>query len=203
MGEHSRYSLTQSEAGLDGGILKNKLNIQDQQLIDDIETLLLNDAYDHFFKLIQRRTVTFDLAYLCTIHKYFLGTLYPWAGKIRTIDLSKDETLFAPIKFIDTSVKTFKAVLKRSIPSSDDPKLMVARKLAVIHNEFNVLHPFREGNGRTIRLFLDLLAVSIGYHPIDWSKRSHKTYIQACVNGMVQNHEPMKRIIYTGLSKKK
>ena len=73
----------------------------------------------------------------------------------------------------------------------------------MIHNEFNVIHPFREGNGRTIRLFLDLLAAHLNYDPIDWSKNSHNNYIEACIEGMTGNHTKMIKIIRKGLKKQK
>lgn len=72
--------------------------------------------------------------------------------------------------------------------------------ISIIHSELNAIHPFREGNGRTIRLFLDLLAVRAGYNPIDWSKYQSK-YIVACVEGMIRNYDPMEKIIYAGLTK--
>ncbi|MBI4438111.1 Fic family protein [Candidatus Uhrbacteria bacterium] len=132
----------------------------------------------------------------------FLETLYTWAGKIRTVDLSKDDVLFAPIKFINNSLKSFKGVLRKNALLKTDDRRHAALKLATIHNEFNALHPFREGNGRTIRLFLDILAVNNGYNLIDWSKRSHKTYLRACSKGLSAEHAAMSRVIYAGLTKK-
>jgi cell filamentation protein len=202
MAGHSRYNLTDAQAGIENGILKNKLNIKDQRKLDDAETLLLNDAYAYFFALAEKRRITFDLAFLFSIHKFFLEPLYTWAGKTRTIDLSKDEMLFAPVKFLDKSLNAIKVILRQNEIIRTDPKQQVARRLAIIHNEFNSVHPFREGNGRTIRLFLDLISVSNGYNPINWSKQSHKTYILACKKGLIAEHKAMARIIYVGLTKK-
>lgn len=69
----------------------------------------------------------------------------------------------------------------------------MAEKLAIIHNEFNAVHPFREGNGRTIRLFIDLLLISIGHETLDYSN-IEKKYISACIMGMSKNHKPMQKI---------
>ncbi|MBI5794041.1 Fic family protein [Candidatus Uhrbacteria bacterium] len=202
MGEPSRYSVTDGRAGIENGVLKNKLHIKDQKKLEDLETLLLSDTYSHFLTLIEKRTVTFDFAFLCSVHKFFLGTLYLWVGKIRSVDISKNDVLFAPIKFIDQSLKTFQIVLHNNRLVPTDNKRHVALKLAIIHNEFNSLHPFREGNGRTIRLFLDLMVVSNGYNLIDWSRRSHMTYLRACVKGLSAEHSAMTRIILAGLTKK-
>lgn len=88
-----------------------------------------------------------------------------------------------------------------TLPKQSNSNNDVSQKLAIIHNEFNVIHPFREGNGRTIRLFLDLVVSNLGYNPIDWSKTPNKDYLKACIQGVNGNHEPMAKIIKKGLSK--
>ncbi len=201
MAERSRYSITAKIAGVEGGILKNKLSIKDQVMLDDAETLLLVDAYTHFFGRLKEEGLDFNLPLLFEIHKYFLGTLYSWAGKIRRIDISKDDILFAPAEYLQNSLTEFERLLYKHIPTATDPKTTIAEKLAFIHNELNALHPFREGNGRTIRLFLDLLAVQSGYRPIDWKRVPDKMYIDACKLGMRKEHSAMKKIIFKGLSR--
>lgn len=84
---------------------------------------------------------------------------------------------------------------------SADSKATVAKKLAIIHNEFNVIHPFREGNGRTIRLFLDLLVGNIGYQPIDCGKKPDAEYLKACNAGASGKHGAMAQVIKKGLKK--
>jgi len=203
MVEVSRYSVSDEGAGVAGKVLKNKLGIKDQKKLSDAETVLLADTYDYLFDLLEKGKIVFNLALLFDIHKFFLGTLYSWAGKIRTIDISKDEMLFAPVKHINKSIRIFEKITAKNIITLEDDKKVIARKLAVIHNEFNAIHPFREGNGRTIRLFLDLFVGSVGYSPIDWSKKLKKEYIKACIEGLVSQHEGMEKIIYSGLTKKK
>lgn len=200
----SRYSIDKKGTGITKrGILKNKLGIPDQKRLDDTETILLSDAYAHFFDLLAQEKLEVGLSLLFDIHAYFLGPLYSWAGKIRTIDISKDNMLFAPVKHIDSALRHFDSEYKKNIPIPKDKKRIAAKKFAFIHAELNAIHPFREGNGRTIRLFLDLLAVNAGYHPIDWSKKSKKAYITACVQGMAQEYSGLERMIFAGLTKKK
>ena len=103
---------------------------------------------------------------------------------------------------IGSALKEFEKLLKKQLPGKSDDKPAVSEKLAIIHCEFNAIHPFREGNGRTIRLFLDLLALSYGYSLIDFGKTSKRTYIEACIAGMSQNYSKMKSVIYKGLKKK-
>lgn len=111
--------------------------------------------------------------------------------------------LFAPINYLDKSLKTFGKLLKTTLPKQNDTKDKISKKLAVIHNEFNVIHPFREGNGRTIRLFLDLIVANLGYNPIDWSKKTNSDYIKACVKGTAGKPEEIAKIIKKGLNKSK
>src|SRR3990167_7504373 len=96
MAEPSRYNVSARQAGLDKGILKNKLGTLDQKLLEDTETLLLADTYSYFKKRLENQGLKFDLSLLFAIHRYFLQTLYSWAGKISTVNISKDGMLFCP-----------------------------------------------------------------------------------------------------------
>ncbi|MEK7481704.1 MAG: Fic family protein [Patescibacteria group bacterium] len=199
----SRYDVNAEDTGLEGRVLKNKLGIKEQKKLHDTETVLLADTYSHFFELLKKGAVTFNLALLFQIHKLFLETLYPWAGKIRVINISKKGVLFTPAHYIDDALHAFEKILKKNVPDVRDTKKETAQKFAVIHNEFNAVHPFREGNGRTIRLFLDLLAVHLEYNPINWGGTTRTNYIKACADGMLIKHTTMERIIYRGLTKNK
>lgn len=199
---HFRYSVSAKSAGMAGGVLKNKLGMTDQKMLDDAETILLSDAYTHFFNRLERDVFKFDLSFLFEIHEFFLGTLYTWAGKMRSVNIAKEDVLFAPVEYLENTLNEFERLLQRSLPASHDSKKVVAQKLALIHNELNAIHPFREGNGRTIRLFLDLMAVHASYHPIDWELTTQDKYIEACKLGMTKEHRLMGKIVYKGLMKR-
>lgn len=199
MAEPSRYSVGNEQAGLKGGILKNKLGIKDQKFLEDLETLSLKKTYDDF---LEKRNLSFDLKLIFDIHNYFLSPLYSWAGQLRTVDISKDGMLFCPAIHLEENLKPFEKLLQKCMPIERDSKREIARKLALIHNEFNALHPFREGNGRTIRLFLDLMAVSLGYRQIKYKQAGQKAYFAACHAGMNTNHGKMEEIILKGLTKR-
>ena len=202
MAGRSRYEVSAKDAGLVNGLLKNKLGINDQDELDDAESLLLADTNAYFFEKLEKEDLTFDLPFLFDIHRYFLEPLYTWAGKLRRVNISKGETLFAPVEFLEDSLELFSRELMERIPGSQDSKKVLAEKLAFVHNELNVIHPFREGNGRVVRLFLDLMIARVGYHPVDWGKTPQQTYIEACQAGFVQDHRPMEKIIYRGLKKR-
>jgi len=93
MDEHSRYNVGGDEVGADG-VLKNRLGISDREMLGDIETLSLNDSYGYFTELLRNRGLKFDVKLIFAIHKYFLSSLYSWAGKIRTVEISKNNILF-------------------------------------------------------------------------------------------------------------
>src|SRR3989344_5379166 len=194
MAGRSRYHVSDNAAGVEKGILKNKLGIRSKKKLDVAETLLLADTYTHFFALLRKGKLRFDLSLLFSIHRYFFAILYDWAGKIRTVDISKDGMLFAPVNYLEKSLQELGLILRKNLPKRSDTKDTIAQKLALIHNEFNVVHPFREGNGRTIRLFLELLASSLGYNPIDWSKKPIAEYMRACIEGASGKHAAMRKI---------
>lgn len=147
MGEHSRYSVTAAGAAIEGEILKNKLGITEQSTLEDTETVLLSDTYTHFFSLLEKGEIHFSLKILFKIHAYFLGTLYTWAGKMRTVDISKEGILFTPAKYIPNVLQGFEMLFAHNLPAEKENKQALAKKLAIIHNELNAIHPFREGNG--------------------------------------------------------
>ncbi|MBI2416022.1 MAG: Fic family protein [Candidatus Kerfeldbacteria bacterium] len=151
MVELSRYNVSDEQAGIDQDVLKNKLGYTNQKDLDDAETILQADAYKHFFDLAQTQQFVFGTNILFKIHKYLFETLYDWAGTVRTVDMSKGEMLFAPVQYLSNSVEELNHIIQNNIPTYSDSLTALAQKLAIIHNEFNVVHPFRDGNGRTIR----------------------------------------------------
>ena len=193
----SRYDVGDKQAGIDQGVLKNKLGYTTQKDLDDAETILQTDAYKHFFDLAQARTFVFGCELLFEVHKYFFETLYDWAGTVRTVDISKGEMLFAPVQYLSNSVEELNRIIQNNLPTSTDNNTKLAQKLAIVHNEFNVVHPFRDGNGRTIRLFLDVLVHTLGFQPINYNDR--EKYLAACIAGASQNNEPLQKIIEAGL----
>ena len=87
MAGHSRYNVTNKRAGIEKGVLKNKLGISSQKELEDAETILLADTYEFFLSKESIGKATFDVEFLFSIHKYFLNTLYDWAGKKREVDI--------------------------------------------------------------------------------------------------------------------
>ena len=79
---------------------------------------------------------------------------------------------------IKKALESFEKVLLQNLPNVKESKSGLARKLAIIHCEFNAIHPFREGNGRSIRLFLDLMAVRCGFSVIDYGNKDVWDFVE-------------------------
>lgn len=119
MAAHSRYNVSKDE---ERAVLKNKLKITDQKMLDDTETVLLSDTYQAFFELLKNGKITFNLNLIFKINSYFLGMLYEWAGKIRTVEMSKDGILFCAsaqikkeLKILDKIIQKWKKSLKKDL----------------------------------------------------------------------------------------
>ena len=99
---------------------------------------------------------------LFEIHRHLFQDIYIWAGKKRTVEISKDGKQFFPTSHFDNAFKYIDQIISefKKIPKEDNK--MLAEKLVEILDNVNYLHPFREGNGRTQREFLRLLALEKG-----------------------------------------
>jgi cell filamentation protein len=126
---------------------------------------------------------------LLDIHKYLFQDIYEWAGKKRMVEISKDGKQFFPTThfgnafvFIDNIIEEYRKIGKEEISNISD-------KLAEILDTINFLHPFREGNGRTQREFIRILALEKGLildlNPAD-NKDVYERYMQGTINADVK-----------------
>jgi cell filamentation protein len=188
------------QPGSDGKVLRNKLGVTSKKEMNDLEiveyqkaAIRLASAYTKDHKMTEN-----DIK---KIHKIIFGRLYNWAGTYRNVELSKDEFVFARVKFIGELMKQFsKEVLESLTPPKVKTEKELAILLAKIHVEFILIHPFREGNGRTIRLLLHLITQQAGYKGMDFSfiyekGKTFNQYIRSIYAGMQADYEPMARIM--------
>lgn len=108
-------------------------------------------------------TGNFDKAHYLSIHQYLFEDIYPFAGKFRTENIGKGEFLFAQWQYIEQQLDFLLEKLQKENFLQGLPKEQLAIKLAYYLSELNVLHAFREGNGRTNREFIRQLALKNGY----------------------------------------
>lgn len=132
-------------------------------------------------------------AYLCQIHYHLFQDLYEWAGQVRTVDISKQDTHFCNVRFIvPSATKCFDLLKKNNFFRALRHEEFV-KVLADFFCEMNVVHPFREGNGRTLRLFCEVLAMQAGYE-LNWQPISQEAWLQANIAGYQGDLEPLVRL---------
>jgi len=208
--DSNRYKVSRDEnfePGSNNQVLKNYLSIKVKDEIEQIEAQELNrvelEIVEQFDKDHQ-----FSAADICNIHYLWLGDIYPSAGKYRTVNISKDDFLFAAANQIDKSIQEFERdYLKKYTPCHFEETNKLAYALGVVHVEFIIIHPFREGNGRTARLLSDLMAMQAKREPLDYSpidqtrnKSGFREYIEAIQAGFKNSYEPIQKIFINLLS---
>lgn len=173
------------------GVLKNRLGITDQSLLDTTEaefaTLRIADLE------VNPLPGNFDLKHFCTFHRRIFGDIYAWAGEVRTVQISKSAAPFCLAQFIEEqALRLFSALQDDELSSAST---IAAEQLAGHLAEINALHPFREGNGRTQRSFIRLWASQFGW-TVDWSQLDKDEHDRAYEASFVYNDSaPLTRII--------
>lgn len=192
----SRYDIADTYCYDNSSVLKNKLGLQDQDKLDTFEadiTALRIIELDN--KAIQGQ---FDLEHLKKIHFHVFQDLYDWAGEIRTVDIWKDESHFANIRMIDSAAnKVFTDLAKENF-FQDKDKGFVATRLAHYLSELNVLHPFRDGNGRTQRIFISQLAQRTGYQ-LNYADLDKRVIYTAMEKAFFGDEAPLAELISVNL----
>lgn len=140
-------------------------------------------------------TTRFDCKYIRHIHKLALGELYAFAGKYRTVNMSKGGFLFPSALFIPQSMQYFEDGVLARLPDSYTDKTSLIRDIALVHGEFLFIHPFREGNGRTARMLANLMVRKQGYEGLHFDKINFREYIIAVQQVSEKNYIPMERMI--------
>jgi len=142
------------------GVLRNSLGISDTDELAEAEADLTTVAIATLTEKPVRGN--FDLAHLQAIHKRLFGAIYLWAGELRRTEMSKDSTRFASVDSLNQAAnQLFDSLHKEKLLNGLTDEDYV-RRLAHYYSEVNILHPFREGNGRTQRAFFSLLAAKSG-----------------------------------------
>ena len=186
------YTTTQSiYCYPDSNVLKNKLNIRDNKLLKTAEEeitlikqmeLLKNPIKGNFSK-----------AHLMNIHKFIFEDIYPFAGKIRREQISKADTLFYPPNLIDRELDKVFAKIKEKNMLRETDEEKIFDNLAYVMAELNIIHPFREGNGRSIREFIRLMAKRMGYD-VNWGNVDKEELLEASILS-VDNYKVLIRVL--------
>lgn len=172
-------------------MLENKLGITDPaelaRVEEKISKLKAKQMFDENFldTLPVGKFVT-----LQKIHRYLFMEIYDFAGKVRTVNLSKGNFTFAPVIYLESAIKNIE-----EMPQSTFDEIVEK------YVEMNVAHPFREGNGRSTRIWLDhILKNEIG-KVVDWSKVDKEDYLLAMERSPIRDTE-IKHVLKNALTKK-
>lgn len=187
-------------------MLRNKLNIVRVRDMEDAELAAYLKAEQ---ALIRKYTAehTFTVEDIAHIHRIFLGDIYDWAGRYRDVNLSKGGFPFASAMAIPQAMKEFeRMVLAKYTPCRGKTVDEIAHRIAVVHAEFLLIHPYREGNGRTARLLATLTAYQAGMPGLDLGfigsrGKEFDRYVAAIHAGVRMDYSPMTAIMKRAIAR--
>lgn len=160
-------------------MLENKLGLTSSaELAREEERISKKKAAMLFENHILDNLKSGKFSTLQTIHKYLFDEIYDFAGKLRTVNIAKGNFRFAPLMYIESALKNID-----EMPQSNFDEIIEK------YVEMNIAHPFREGNGRSARIWLDhMLKTKIG-KVIDWSKVDKEDYLLAMERSPIRDIE--------------
>ena len=160
-------------------MLDNKLGIDSSaELAREEERITKKKAIELFENGILDNLPAGKFSTLQTIHKCMFEDIYNFAGSIRTVNVAKGNFRFAPVMYLETALEN----IDRMPQSNFD-------EIAEKYVEMNIAHPFREGNGRSTRIWLDhILKTEIG-KVVDWSKVEKEDYLLAMERSPIKDIE--------------
>lgn len=170
-------------------ILENKLNITHQVELAKAEEKISKQKAKKLFDtgdIEQAKTGTF--AGLSYIHAYLFEEVYEFAGKLREVNIAKGNFRFAPVIYLAQALKQID-----KMPQSNFNQIIEK------YVEMNVAHPFREGNGRATRIWLDLILKKELQQVIDWNLVNKETYLNAMQRSPVDDAD-IKKLLKNALT---
>lgn len=171
--------------------LDNKLGITDSVEIARVEERISKKKAVWLFesgRLDELEAGSF--AALSEIHRVLFGEIYDFAGVLRTVNISKGNYRFAPVMYLETSIRHIEEMPRQTFD-----------EIVEKYVEMNIAHPFREGNGRSTRIWLDLMLKKEINQVVDWSKVDKVDYLMAIERSPIKDIE-IKHILRNALTDK-
>ena len=171
--------------------LDNKLNITDSAELARMEEKISKKKAVELFGnayLDNYKTGTYEM--LAAIHQYLFDEIYNFAGKVRTVNLAKGNFRFASVMYLQAALENIE-----KMPQSTFDEIIEK------YVEMNIAHPFREGNGRSTRIWLDLILKKELHMVIDWSLVDKEDYLLAMERSPIKDIE-IKHILKQALTDK-
>lgn len=172
-------------------VLQNKLNITNQIDLNKAEEKISKQKAKRLFESddINRMEIGTFMG-LAQIHAYLFGDLYEFAGKLRDVNIAKGNFRFAPLMYLPQSLEHI------SVMPQDTFEQIIEKYV-----EMNIAHPFREGNGRATRIWLDLILKNQIHRVIDWNAVVKADYLSAMERSVVKDVE-IKHLLKAALTEK-
>ena len=159
--------------------LKNKLGINDSAELARVEEKISKTkAIELYENNVVEDAEIGKFSGLVKIHKLLFDEIYDFAGKVRTVNIAKGNFRFAPVMYLDAAIKHI-----------DDMPQSTYDEIIEKYVEMNVAHPFREGNGRSMRIWLDLILKKELKVVIDWNKVDKEDYLLAMERSPIKDVE--------------
>ena len=161
--------------------IENKLGINDSlELAREEERLTKKRALELYDNKILANFEVGTFAGLKAIHGYLFQDIYPFAGKMRTVNIAKGHFRFAPVLYLEDALRNIDRMPQNTY-----------EHIIEKYVEMNIAHPFREGNGRSTRIWLDAILKKELGQVVDWSKIDKEDYLFAMERSPVRNKEIM------------
>ena len=172
-------------------ILENKLGIKNQVELNRVEEKVSKQKVKLFFDSGEINNVEIGtFAGLCRIHGFLFCEIYNFAGKIRDVNISKGNFRFVPLMYLEQSLKHIDEMPQKTFD-----------EIVEKYVEMNIAHPFREGNGRATRIWLDLILKTELKMVVDWNNIDKSDYLSAMERSPVKDIE-IKHLLKNSLTDK-
>lgn len=170
-------------------MLENKLGLESSaELAREEERVSKKKALEMFENRVLDSLEGGTFSALKAIHKYLFDEIYDFAGELRTVNISKGNFRFAPVMY-----------LKAALENIDKMPQSAFDEIVEKYVEMNIAHPFREGNGRSTRIWLDLMLKIELRKVVDWSKVDKEDYLLAMERSPIKDIE-IKHILKAALT---
>ena len=170
-------------------ILKNRLNLRDPAKLAEFEAFITAQRADEPLP-----AGNLDYRHYCAIHRHLFQDVYSWAGRLRTVRLSKGDSTFCYPEHIDREMRRLFANLRAQNYLRKLGVRTFAEKAAHLVAELNAIHPFREGNGRTQLTYLTILADRTG-HPLALEGLNSKAMIASVIKSFQGDERALVEVI--------
>lgn len=184
------------------GVLKNKYGETNPKRLELLEKKSTINGWIKLQKeLLASPELKLDPELIKKIHRSLFENVYDWAGEYRTVNIVKGNTMFANALYISTALEDLTTKLNREITAKSITANNISEKLAYYYGELNMIHPFREGNGRTQKIFIEKVSQRLGYS-LELNKLDSKKLLEATIESVNGTGYPLVKMFNQALKPK-